>query len=312
MGALILLSLLPMALAFSLFDGNDDDPEETPDATETAETGTDLLEDTPGEAITATAGEVTEGTAGDDTITGTDGADTVLGGDGDDDIYLGDGDDMGDGPDEEQLYAALDDLALESSVGVEQLTEVLEGWDLFGAQGGDGDDYIDGGHGDDAITGNAGDDTLRGNLGADFLFDSRGADSLSGGYGDDVLFAIDGADPAADVLDGGANSDLLWGDDGDTMTGGTGADDFGIYWSAGDAPVAITDYSAADSESLTVMVDSWSNSQSFTLDQTDDGVNVSIDGTIVATLQGARADLIVGSVSVYDSASGNYIDATMA
>lgn len=66
--------------------------------------------------------------------------------------------------------------------------------------GGDGKDRIDGFGGDDEIRGGAGDDQLEGN---------GGIDTVLGGDGNDTLAGDDQAAPAADVIDGGAGSDLL-------------------------------------------------------------------------------------------------------
>lgn len=308
MGAILLLSLLPMALVFGLFDGDDDDTLETND------------EELPGEKMQVIEDEPLTGTEGSDTITGTDEADTVSGGAGDDNIYLGAGDDMGD---EEDLDALIDKILAEEPSDV---ADELSADGLWGADGGAGDDYIDGGHGEDAITGGAGDDTLRGNLDDDFLFDAEGSDALYGGYGDDVLMALDDSDTdTPDILDGGANDDVLFGDDGDTMTGGDGLDSYAIVWDKGDAPVMISDFLAEQTventaggtltttivEDLTIQTDSWSDDQTFTVEQSGDDVNVSIDGDVVATLQGVDASLVAGSVSLYNSADGSFIDATL-
>ncbi len=242
MGAILLLSLLPMALAFGLFDGgNDDDTPETND------------EELPGEKMQVIEDEPLTGTAGSDTITGTDEADTVSGGAGDDNIYLGAGDDMGD---EEDLDALIDSvLAAEPSEVEGDLTEA----GIWGADGGAGDDYIDTGHGNDAAT------------------------------------------------------------------GGDGYDSYAIAWDKGDAPVVITDFWAEQTveetaggtltttiiEGLTIETDSWSDDQTFTVEQSGDDVNVSIDGDLVATLQGVDATLVASSVNLYNSADGSFIDATL-
>lgn len=286
MGALLLLSVLPMMLAFGLFDGGDDDEQH---------------DDPEGERIQAEADQETIGTAGDDTITGTDGADTISGEGGDDAIYLGDGDDHN--ADADTYLDALIDNFLSSDPGdtIAQLSEV----DFFGSDGGAGNDYIDGGAGHDAITGGAGDDTLRGGLDSDLLMDSQGSDELYGGYGGDDLVAVDDSTSpdAPDLLDGGAQDDFLLGDDGDTMTGGTGLDEFGIVWQPGDAAVTITDFGEGDfndtiAEGLTVQTASWSNSQSVTVSDSDDGATVSIDGEVVAVLNGVPASHAVEHVNL--------------
>lgn len=151
-----------------------------------------------------------------------------------------------------------------------------------------GNDQIDAGAGNDAVKGGAGNDVLRGNLGADYLEDTSGADSLYGGYGNDDLVALDlYGSGAPDLLDGGANDDALLGDNGDTMTGGDGADQFSVYWQPGDAPVTLTDFGAAPEgtdETLTIWVDQWDGTADFHLETAGSGVNVVLDGATVATL----------------------------
>ena len=73
---------------------------------------------------------------------------------------------------------------------------------------------------------------------------------------DTVIGAVAGStDSTADILSGGYGDDLVIGDNGDTMTGGEGADDFGVGFDfgAGSAPVTITDLVAA-TESITIGV----------------------------------------------------------
>lgn len=292
MGALLLLSVFPMMLAFGLFDGGDDD---------------DHHDDDEGERIQAEADQETIGTSAGDTITGTDGTDIISGGDGDDDIYLGDGDDFN--PEADFDFDAMIDkiLADTPTDAIDELTEAS----FWGANGGAGDDYIDGGAGMDAITGGPGDDTLRGNLGTDLIVDSEGEDALYGGYGADILIAVDEPDTdAPDLLDGGAQDDFLLGDDGDTMTGGSGVDTYGILWESGDAAVTITDFGTGNvddenSEELTIQVDSWTTAQSFTLSDTEDGTNVSIDGSIVAVLHGTTAAAVQSYVTLQVGTGGD-------
>lgn len=279
MGALLLLSLLPMALVFGAFGGDDDEPEQTADEPE-------------GERIEAQPETPVTGTEGDDTIIGTDGDDIVSGAGGDDNIYLGAGNDGFNTDEELDLDALIDKALADDPVGAaEDLAEA----DFFGADGGAGDDYIDGGAGNDGILGGAGDDTLRGGLGKDLLVDVEGENELYGGYGSDLLMALDasGTD-APDLLDGGAQNDDLLGDDGDTMTGGAGLDNFGIVWAPGDAAVTITDFGTGNiddenSEELTVQVGTWSQTQTFTLADTEAGAALSIDGAVVTVLNGVTA-----------------------
>jgi VCBS repeat-containing protein len=101
--------------------------------------------------------------------------------------------------------------------------------------GGGGDDEIFGGKGRDTIVGGDGSDTLTGYLGDDSIDGGAGADSLIGGDGSDTLIGGDGEDTlmggaGADSMNGGADGaiyDIETLDDfaGDTITGGSGAND---------------------------------------------------------------------------------------
>lgn len=125
--------------------------------------------------------------------------------------------------------------------------------------GGAGDDTLAGWSGDDRLMGRDGGDLLDGRDGNDFLEGGGGADTLSGGGGDDTLSGND----TLDRLLGGAGNDLaLGGDfavgavdlgDGDdslgagsflTVTGGRGADVFGV------GAREITDFSPEEGDSL--------------------------------------------------------------
>jgi Ca2+-binding RTX toxin-like protein len=112
-------------------------------------------------------------------------------------------------------------------------------------EGGADDDLIDAGDGDDFIDGDFGDDTILGGAGDDVIVDNLGANVIDGGAGSDTILAEDfpGAPFAPDVLSGGEGDDFLWGDDGDTMTGGDGTDVFSAWFDeADDAPVTVTDF----------------------------------------------------------------------
>jgi Ca2+-binding RTX toxin-like protein len=318
MFTLLMMSFLPLALMVGIYQNthdDDDDKSDEPERDADPESGE-------GASITLTGdGAATEGTSGDDTIYGTDGTDTVSGGAGEDRIWLGAGDDRG--PLTEDIAVATGAMGTFGDLGAMMQTFSDEG--LFGAEGGTGDDYIDGGHGQDAITGGPGNDTLRGNLGNDLLIDTRGANSMHGGYGDDELIALDEDDsPWADVMDGGVGDDALWGDDGDTMTGGSGTDTFLANWQPGDDPVHITDFnylsdtSTVDTgateytgEDLLFNVETWSDSSTFTLDQTADGVNVLINGQTAATLEGVTlADLNGNGIYLISASTGTVITPT--
>jgi Ca2+-binding RTX toxin-like protein len=119
-----------------------------------------------------------------------------------------------------------------------------------------GNDKLYGGIGDDALSAGDGNDLLDGGSGSDVLSGGHGSDILEGGDGDDFLFGggsytairsdwavipasgpdqaalfdkfigvLSLADDGADVLDGGAGNDELWGGEGgDMLDGGTGDD----------------------------------------------------------------------------------------
>ncbi|MFO0817469.1 MAG: cadherin domain-containing protein [Pirellulales bacterium] len=105
--------------------------------------------------------------------------------------------------------------------------DALEGLDgadwLFGGAGNDsllggsGSDLLAGGSGDDALWGDTGFDDLRGGAGADMLDGGLHDDVLNGGPGIDSLHGGDGYDQLSvmgdeaefDLLDGGANTDLV-------------------------------------------------------------------------------------------------------
>jgi Ca2+-binding RTX toxin-like protein len=118
---------------------------------------------------------------------------------------------------------------------------------LFGRGGNDsleskaGDDLIDGGSGNDDLVASYGNDTLIGGDGDDRLSGGQGNDILVGGQGNDTFFGFS-------TLSGGAN-------DVDTITGGTGKDNFYIgteygtgYYGSGSA--TITDFSLVENDKI--------------------------------------------------------------
>lgn len=232
MGAILLLSLIPIAL-IGLFVGGDDDPVS---ATVAEDDATDVRLGGPND-------DQITGDGSDELIIGFNGND-LLAGNGGDDLLVGDnGDDT-----------------LTGGTG----TDVI--------LGGAGNDQLDGGPQDDLLIGGAGDDTLLGGAGDDALFGMGGDNSLDGGDGNDVLIGVTpdrlrpGTElevleletdefltevqqkfgtlppgqqsrllgnvlsreegPSVDTLLGGAGNDTLVGDQGDVMIGGDGADRF--------------------------------------------------------------------------------------
>jgi Ca2+-binding RTX toxin-like protein len=156
----------------------------------------------------------------------------------------------------------------------------MDGNDILLGNG--GNDLLLGGGGDDVLVDYSGSDTLNGGAGDDFLLSIDQSDKItpfdilaSGGtpslnesnfgtslrttfgadadLGDDDITALyeevrGGArtENTPDVLEGGAGNDVLLGDDGDTMTGGSGTDLFAVYTNPDLAqsndPVVITDF----------------------------------------------------------------------
>ena len=171
-------------------------------------------------------------------------------------------------------------------------------------------DYIDAGHGNDSILGGAGNDTLHGNLGADEIVDVQGADQLFGGYGNDLLGSIDTIGSGADLLDGGANSDTLIGDAGDTMIGGSGEDDYFIAWTPGNAAVTIRDFNPDIEEVCTIAFDGYDPEMPFLLDTVEGGVTASVDGQSVVFFEGATLAEVDGWVVL--DADGTFVGPEVA
>lgn len=160
----------------------------------------------------AAGADLYDGGAGADTIEGGEGADTLNGGDGDD-----------------QVYAGLDDDAVEGGSGANYLRgeegdDAVDGGDDFDDINGNmGADTLDAGGGDDWVHGGKDDDIVFGGAGNDLAFGDRGSDTVGGGLGDDSLSGGD----AHDILRGDDGDDTLAGEAGnDTMDGGIGADVF--------------------------------------------------------------------------------------
>lgn len=219
--------------------------EETPDFDD--ETGAnDRVAGTLDDNVIALGGgdDYAQGDAGHDTIEGGDGDDTLRGG-LDHDLLLGGGGD-------DSLYGDRHDDWL---------------------AGGAGNDLIEMGAGDDRIydaigalevarffdpvepeqfraelretieTRDAGDDTIIGGEGNDQISDLLGSNTLDGGDGNDLLNAIDLHLGAPDTVFGGEGMDVIYGDDGDVLTGGDDTyDRFVVYYREGAEAVTIRDF----------------------------------------------------------------------
>ena len=221
---LLLLALPLIGLAFGGSDGDDSDDESAQ----------------PGETLSGNDGSDTLiGHAGDDVISGFGGDDSLVGLAGDDVIRGGFGDDTVDG-------SAGDDTAYGGAGN--DVVLGLTGDDSL--SGGRGDDVVLGEEDNDSISlgegndsnwvddtvsqsafdyGQLGDDTVHGDAGNDSIWDYSGTNTLDGGDGNDEISATDNqldgwetADHTPDQVFGGAGNDLVIGDDGDTLAGGTG------------------------------------------------------------------------------------------
>ena len=174
-----------------------------------------------------------------------------------------------------------------------------EGDDL--AKGGEGDDKIFLGDGQDATAeltaegdfdpaGMEGDDFIRGGNGRDILIDSLGANTIYGDTGYDRMSSIDDETDQGtpDTMFGGFGNDVLFADDGDTLSGGAGDDRFQLYTAAGDDPVTITDFTAGDELFIRDEDGAYYIAGRVTTELSEDGEdsNVLLDDQVVAVLQG--------------------------
>lgn len=310
----LLLLLVPVVLG-ALFSGGDDGDT---DAAPNPESET---------------GDVVRGVAADDSLTGGEGDDFMLGYRGDDTLVGLEGDDLIDGGlGDDQLFGGTGSDVLVGAAGNDSL-QADEGDDLL--VGGSGDDTLDGGDGDDILLGSTGADVMYGGAGDDVLdgisptannslqdsfSDDRAAfgTAVRNQYGDDITeadigrflndFESEEGDHAPDRLFGGPGDDFLTGNNGDTLTGGSGNDAFGINWVTGNAPVAITDYdttlqaATTAPEALRIFVDDATiiNPVLGLRDAADGtGVEVMVGLTVVANLQGVDvADVDLSSITM--------------
>ena len=218
---------------------------------------------------------------------------------------------------------------------------VDDGWEtIFGTDGediiygGDGQDYVIAFAGDDTVylegsyggysfdpwadtattVGQfAGDDTAYGGDGFDDLRDPVGANALYGGGGGDFIDGVDidprtfqETGPVADRLDGGGDNDLIFADNGDTVTGGAGFDRFVVRDEAVlvpgttsydylDEAVVITDFDP-NTETLSIDLNWEGRVGTFAVEDLTQTVRgndlvISLEGKDIAVLQGVTSPL---------------------
>ncbi len=153
------------------------------------------------------------------------------------------------------------------------------GSDSLIAYGKGGNDFIWGNNGNDFLNGDAGNDTLRGWNGNDWLYGGTGNDQLYGEAGDDFL-----------------NGYLGYSNESDTLTGGTGADVFGLGYNGsysevgylGQGFATITDFHSYEGDKVRL----GGSISSYSLDQTQNLSGSSLvdtaiyySGNLIAVLQ---------------------------
>jgi len=209
-----------------------------------------------------------------------------------------------------------------TGTALSQALDLGAGNDTYSAQA--GDDVANGGDGGDILFGGEGTDTLYGDDGDDVLIGGSGADTLVGGAGNDLIAGIallgDDANAAtletlatdtsafsnpfispdqsgSDTLDGGTGDDFLIIGEGDTATGGDGADTFftldGLM--NGDAPGIITDYNAAE-DSLVVSYNSADGEPDIEISNVNGDAMVAVNGLATYLVQGAGAVLSISDI----------------
>ena len=197
--------------------------------------------------------------------------------------------------------------------------DLLIGWDgddsLSGAGGTDwllgldGNDQLSGGDGLDVLIGGKGQDTLTGGAGSDFVESANILDeptliaSLDGAENiDDIDFgyALPTASDAGDIADLGPGDDTIVAGSHDTITGGSGADEFVLGdWIEGVQPVVIEDFD--DAEDLISFVhaeDHPTPDLTLEVDPQSGMTSIKADGQTVAVLRNASPDFSLRNVAV--------------
>lgn len=227
------------------------------------------------------------------------------------------------GASEEPLTGTAEADLLMGGDGGDTLDGAGDGDVLLGGAGGDS---LYGGDGFDLLMGGADDDYLDAGADADFLFGGEGADTLLGGAGGDLLFgasifnedlievaAIEAAsNPDApldlnlpisfddtadgDLLNGGADSDLILLGGNDVAYGGSGSDAFLLgEWISSGTPASIEDYEDGTDAILFAYAN---ESAEPTVEITQSGADAEIvvNGQVVATVKDAAGVLTSDSI----------------
>jgi Ca2+-binding RTX toxin-like protein len=107
----------------------------------------------------------------------------------------------------------------------------VTGFETVNITSGSGNDVLTGGANGDTMSGGEGNDKLYGGAGSDRLDAGAGVDKLYGGSGMDYLTggSVTGARETGDVLDGGADNDVITMGLGATAIGGSGFDTLVLY-----------------------------------------------------------------------------------
>ncbi|MBK6998771.1 MAG: hypothetical protein IPH35_01930 [Rhodoferax sp.] len=244
-----------------------------------------------------------DGHGGEDVLDGGPGNDTLDGAGGDDTIFGGDGNDrISGGWSEDKLYGwGGDDFITGDSYNIRSPDETWGHDSIFGGDGNDTleggllNDTIYGGNGNDYIVGDYinhggptvvwyhqdgywGRDFLYGNDGNDTLIGSAESDQIDGGAGNDTIYGdysnkSDTGEPLSISPNPGNGNDPLWGiREGDTLTGGTGADRF-TYIHIKESPPGtnkhdvITDFSSVQGDKIDLSAMDANLSTSTTIDK---------------------------------------------
>jgi hypothetical protein len=161
--------------------------------------------------------------------------------------------------------------------------------------GTNGEDILTGDGENNVLMGMRGNDSLDADLGNDTLFGGKGSDNLFGSSGDNALFGNRGADilnggDGNDILLGGKGDDLLTGGLGnDSLTGGDGNDRFLLSPNSGND--IILDFE--DGKDLLYLGNNLTFSQlSFTEENSTTFIRASVNGEVLAALNGVSASLI--------------------